>query len=430
MANWHHYNENSGSFWRITLVGIVFLLIVSGIERTTIAAEHIPGARVGSLDHGLSERSIRGKSVTESVSQLTGTAVNPLFGITAIGMYRYFTTPLELRDQLPFYDQPYVWGVMLLIILVMFFNSTICETMPFLKIPLNALGDLVNKGGACIVLPVALHEFAQAFAPTAAHTLATISDCVFPAVYAAEGAGTAGSDWLALGWIASLFVGTFAYAVVWVVWNVTDVIIFILPIPFLDAVLKSFRLGMQSLMFGVTALNPWLGLVVSLIMILVCWRLAGWAFRLSVMGFVFTTDFLLWRKSGTIDFPVRIPAFVTATAAKRWKLPARQYGHLRCELGGTLYFVWHPWLVGSKRETNLGYSSHYQGGVALLYLMVLDGTGESVLFRLPPRYRHDSQRVAEALGLCGCRDVSVLRGLWKSIKQLWGTGTIADFAGG
>jgi hypothetical protein len=337
-------------------------------------------------------------------------------------MYQYFSTPGHLRDQLPFYDQPYVWGIMLLVILLMLFNSTICESMPFLKIPLNALGNMVNKGGACIVLPVVLSEFAQVFADPTAVALAAVSDCMFPAAYAANGAMAASGDWLSLGWLVSLVVGAFSYAVVWIVWNVTDVIILIMPIPFLDAILKSFRLCVQSLMFGLMALNPWIGLLVTLIMVLLCWRLAGWAFRLSVMGFVFATDFLLWRKPGTINGAVGIPAFITATAGKRWKLPARQYGSLRCEKDGMLFFVWRPWLIGPQHEADLGRSGDYQGGSALLYPVVLEGTGESVLFRLPPRYRRDAQAVSDKLGLCGCRDVSVIRNLWKLLRQFFGIG--------
>jgi len=214
---------------------------------------------------------------------LTGTAINPLFGVTALGMYHYFSTPEHLRDQLPFYDQPYVWGVMLLIILLMFFNSTICETMPFLKIPLNALGDLVNKGGACVVLPVVLHEFAQAFAAPTASVLAAAGEWIIPTAYAADNVGgSVGDGWLLLGWAVSLTFGLVAYAAVWVVWNVIDVTILVLPIPGLDAILKSIRLAAMGLLFGASWLNPWLGLLVSLVMLFICWRLSGWAFRLSV----------------------------------------------------------------------------------------------------------------------------------------------------
>jgi hypothetical protein len=307
---------------------------------------------------------------------------------------------------------------MLIIILLMFFNSTICETMPFLKIPLNALGDLVNKGGACVVLPVVLYEFSQAFAAPTAIVLATAHDLAFPTAYAAEGVGGSICDgWLFLGGMVSAFFGLIGYAVIWVVWNVTDVIIFILPVPLLDATLKSIRHGAMGLLFGASWLHPWLGLAVSLLMLWICWRLSGWAFRLSIMGFVFTTDFLFWRKSGNIDATVGIPAFITATAGKRWKVPARQYGRLRREADGTLCFVWRSWLVGLAHETNLGKPNDYQGGSTLLYPVVIEGTGDNVLFRLPPRYRRDLQAIPILLGLRGYRDVSIIRNTWKALKE-------------
>ena len=374
----------------------------------------------------LAEQSIRGKSVTEAVSQLTGTAINPLFGVTVLGMYHYFSTPEYLRDQLPFYDQPHVWGVMLLIILLMLFNSTICEAMPFLKIPLNALGDMVNKGGACVVLPIVLHQFAQAFAVPTANVLAAVHDWAFPTAYAASGmSGCIDDGWLAIGWAVSSILGLVGYATVWVVWNVIDVFIFILPVPFLDATLKSIRHGAMGLLFGASWLHPWLGLVVSLVMLWVCWRLSGWAFRLSVMGFVFSTDFLLWRKSGSIDTAVGIPAFITATAGKRWKLPARQYGHLRREADGTLCFAWRSWLVGPEHKIDLGKPSDFHGGSTLLYPVVLEGIGENVLFRLPPRYRRNAREVSILLGLRDCSDASIIRNTWKTLKQLFSTGMTA-----
>ena len=407
-------------------------------ESKRLAREHFGDQAVDGVralhgshhDRDLSERSVRGKSISEAVSQLTGTAINPLLGITALGMYRYFTTPPNLQDQLPFYDQPYVWIPLIAIMVIMFFKSTICEAMPFLKVPLNALGDLVHKGGACLVLPVVLYEFAQVFAVPTADVLAAAGDFVFPTAYAAEGVSSSLSDgWMTLGWIVSSIVGAVSYAAVWVVWNVVDVAILVLPVPFLDIILKSFRHAVMALLTGAATLHPLLGLVVSLMILWICFRLAGWAFRLSVMGFVFATDILLWRKSGTINGTVGIPAFITATAGKRWKLPARQYGRLRYETDGTLYFVWRSWLVGLKHEKKLGHSNDYQGGSTLLYPMVFESAGENVLFRLPPRYRRDSLAITNALGLCGCRDVSIIRNTWKLVRQLFSTRKTADSLG-
>jgi hypothetical protein len=358
-----------------------------------------------------------------ATAQLTGTAFNPLFGVTALGMWHYFTTPPELRDQLPIYDQPHVWGVLLLLMLLMFFNSTLCESMPFLKVPLNALGDLVNKGGAVVVLPIVLHQFAHVLAQPTAVALAAASELLFPTAYAAEGSaamiGSVSDGWLFLGGLVSLVLGAFAYAAVWVVWNVIDVTILVLPIPSLDAILKSIRLAAVGFVFGAAALNPWLGLIVSLAMVLICWFLAGWAFRLSVMGFVFATDFLLWRKSGKVDAATGIPAFTTASAGKQWKLPARLYGYIQRRADGSLFFVWRPWLIGPLRRVELGQSNSFQGGSTLLYPVVLDGTGNISLFRLPPRYRSDVQIITSALGVSGWRDVSIVRGVWSYLQQIF-----------
>ena len=401
----------------------IIVLVVFCSSLLTASIEASAQTTVSGVDHGTSKRVSQGEQFTAKTAQLTGTAINPLFGVTALGMWHYFTTPPELRDQLPIYDQPYIWGVLLLIMLLMFFNSTICETMPFLKIPLNALGDMVNKGGAAAVLPIVLYDFAQAFAAPTAVALASASELLIPTAYAADGSavviGSISGGWLLLGGLVSLIVGACAYAVVWIVWNVIDVTILVLPIPSLDAILKSIRFVAVGFVFGAAALSPWLGLLVSLLMILVCCYLAGWAFRLSVMGFVFATDFLLWRKSGGVDATSGVPAFITATAGKQWKLPARLYGFIQRRSDDTLFFVWRPWLIGTLHEIELGQSKNFQGGSTLLYPVVLDNTQNTLLFRLPPRYRNDLQIITFALGLNGWSDVSIVRSMWSYLQQVF-----------
>jgi hypothetical protein len=137
------------------------------------------------------------------------------------------------------------------------------------------------------------------------------------------------------------------------------------------------------------------------------------------MGFVFSTDFLLWRRPGIIDAAAGIPAFITARAGKRWKQPARLYGRLRRGPGEALLFVWRPWLIGARREMDLGQPKNFQCGSTLLYPVVLEGAVEKplLLFRLPPRYRRNEKAIADALELCGWRDVSIFRGIWSTMKQ-------------
>jgi hypothetical protein len=72
------------------------------------------------------QRADRGERINQAFVALTGEAVNPLFGVTALGMYRYFSTQEEFRDGLPLYDQPEVWLPLLCLILLMLFNSTVC----------------------------------------------------------------------------------------------------------------------------------------------------------------------------------------------------------------------------------------------------------------------------------------------------------------
>ncbi len=396
---------------------LILALALFAVASAPAQEESIPPARDEKIDEQLNafnsaldelrspsrdtlpeQRSTRGDRINSAFVALTGEAVNPLFGVTALGMYNYFKAPEHLRDSLPLYDQPVIWIPLLCVILLMLFNSTICEAMPFLKVPLNALGDIVNKAGAVAVLPLVVKMFADAVAQPAAEQFASVANAVFPVAYAGE-AGLASTAWLSLGWLAGAAVGVVAYAAVWLTFNVIDVLILVCPFPGIDAALKSFRLAVAGVLAGANHLSPTAAVVLAAALALVCLALAGWSFRLSVFGLFFSADILLFRKRD-IGEEGGIRAFSCAGMKAARGVPMRTWGRLEKNGAGDLVFSYRPWLVLARRETVLGKAGDFAAGRGLLNpFVVAAADGDTPWLRLLPRYRGQEEALAERFAM-------------------------------
>lgn len=338
----------------------------------------------------------QGSRLNKAFVTLTGQAVNPLFGVTALGMYNYYRTDASVRDRLPLYYQPKVWVPLLVILGLMLFNSTLCEAMPLLKVPLNALGDVVNKGGAVVVLPMVIKMFADTVAHPAGQTVAWVVNTAFPSAHAAEGAIT-GTLYHSAGWLIGAVIGALAYAAVWLAFNVVDVLILICPFPGVDAILKTFRLAMIGILAGTNQLSPGLSFTLAVAMAVVCFFIAGWSFRLSVFGWIFATDLLLFKRR---DPEGGAMAFATVGMKKRMGVPMRTLGRVEKSAGGDLVFTYKPWLVLSQRSVNIGNPGGYSAGRGLLNpFIVADANPEETWLRLPPRYRGREDRMVSVFAL-------------------------------
>ncbi len=384
-----------------------------------LPAEVLPGAQDADYRAHVS----RSEQISAGLATLTGEAVNPLFGVTARSVFVYWRTPSKQRPDLGWYYQPKVWVPLVLILLLMVFKGTICEAVPFLKKPLDALGDLVSKAGAAFSMPLVLAMFADSFSLPAGEALETAWHWLSPmsCAYAAEAGGGAGETFFqVLGWVVSLTLGTAVYVIVWLAFNTIDVLILISPFPAVDAVLKSFRLAVIALIWGLKEWSPFAAVVLSVLLTLACALIAGWSLRLSVFGFIYSTDILLLRSARLKTVGERVRAFSNHGLAKH--MPIRSYGSLTRSEDGTLVFTYRPWLVLPRKTYPLSEPpDRLSAGEGLINPYVVrfetapseSDTGDgrfTTLLRLPPRYQHHEAAVAVALGLSGVRDTSVLRG--------------------
>lgn len=381
----------------------------------------------GAKDYRADTRSERGGKLNRAFAALTGEAINPLFGVTALGMYNYFKTPERLREALPLYDRPVVWVPLLGIIFLMLFNSTICEAFPFLKVPLNALGDMVNKAGAVAVLPLVIKMFADSFAQPAGEHIATAVGAVLPVAYAGD-AGVMATAYNSFGWLAGAVIGFIVYGAVWLTFNVVDVLILICPFPGVDAVLKSFRLSIMGILAGTNHLSPETAFIIALVVVLVSLFLAGWSFRLSVFGLIFSTDILFFRKKDVTEAPT--VAFSCSGMKVARGIPMRSWGRIERGEGGKLVFSYRPWLVLSRREVEVGEEGAFDAGRGLLNpFVVADVDTDTPWLRLPPRYRGQEEGLMGAFGLRRVVDCGVSGALRTWLSQNFGSGKKAEAGG-
>lgn len=227
-----------------------------------IAWELADGGRDRTVEH----RVARGDRINIAFVTLTGEAINPLFGVTAAGVFRYFRTDAEHRDSLPVYERPIVWLPLLAVILLMAFNSTICGIAPFMNTPLNILGNIVNTAGAVVVLPLVVSVFANSFAVPAGEYMAAVAGGADPISYASEASGS-GSIWLTLGWIAGIIIAVFSYVAVWLTAYTVDVLVLLSPWAVVDAILKSLRLAVMAFLAILNQLSPGAAIAVAALIV-------------------------------------------------------------------------------------------------------------------------------------------------------------------
>jgi len=390
------------------IAGLVLgLLLVCG------GAGPVQGARVASADSAtLSTTTTRpesqGVKAAEALSTITGVAISPLFGVSAVGAYKYWKTDPSRRATLPWFAQPWFWVPGLLLIALVFLKDTTGTAMPIaLKKPFDIAELFENKISALVA--------AGAFVPLIA------------SVFGACGRGDDGMSaspmvmtglafieparWLN-GLAVPLAIGVFL--VVWMVAHVINVLILLSPLGAVDVVLKGARLLLLTTVAATALVNPYFGAAVAVVVIIVAWFLAGWSMRLLIFGNVFAWDLLTLRcKRCEVPVETGSRAF---TARPVDKVPLRTCGKVRRDTQGRLVLDYHRWLILPKRTLVLP-EGDYSVGRGLLNPEVLhlkDGIAKPLL-TLPPRFVTHEAEFARVYGMAGVQDVGMLRGL----KAFW-----------
>jgi hypothetical protein len=351
---------------------------------------------------------VPGVDLAQGISTLTGTAISPLLGVSGVGAWQYFRTPPELRDQLPWFAHPSIWGCGFALLAIVFLKDSLgAVSPPLLKTPLNMAELLFNIGNGMLAsaafVPIFGGQIARYYASPAESTASAGRSALFATVLP--------SDLLDAGLLLLLVPLLIAsFVIVWMAANIINVLIALSPFGFIDAILKLVKTGLLAGLALAYLISPYLGIAVSILMLLVAASIAGFAFRFTVFGALLAYDVLFpWRARRTLT-PNNAQAFI---ARRIQGLRPRTYGRLSRAADGTLQFIYRPWLILSTRTVALpaGTLALSKG---LLYPSLLcclqPGTEFRSVVIFLPRYHGYECAIADCCAITDIRENVVARG--------------------
>jgi hypothetical protein len=356
-----------------------------------------------------------GVSLSEGISEITGVAISPLLGVSAMGAWTYYQTESQLRHRLPWYCNPWVWGSGMGLIAVCFLKDFLgAAAPPLVKKPLDfaelfedKLSALVASVGFVPLVALAIAQF-EAKTPQTAVDLTGSGLAVMPlAGFINFGVHTP--------WI-SIPVAMVAFVVVWLSSHTLNVLIALSPFGIVDAGLKLAKLALIGLVVGSTIIHPYAGAVVSLVLILIGLLLAGWSFRLSLFGMLMGGDFLLNKRATNADLESGVRGFL---ARRIEGVPVRTLVKWQRDPEGRPALSYRPWLVLPERRIVTPQSEMVlRKGLlnpSLAHRAESDAPVRSSIILLP-RYRRLEEVIAQRFGCQEIVDGTLLRGL-KAMRQ-------------
>ncbi|WP_404423872.1 hypothetical protein [Nibricoccus sp. IMCC34717] len=358
-------------------------------------------------------------TVATAVTAVTGIAISPLLGTGAYGVYKYATADTEQeKASLPWFAKPSFFLPALLLVGVVAFKDSLGAVLPpGLKKPLDVLETVENKMSGLVaagaVVPLTMNTLSSVLVGSGGTKAAAVHDTGL----AMLNLGAIDGHWF-LNLLTVPF-GIAVFAVVWMASHAINVLILLSPWGAVDAALKGGRTALLGLLTLSAQLDPRIAAVLSLVVIVVAYFVAGWAFRLTIFGSVFCWDFFTGRKS---RFTPDARANKVFSGGRLKGVPVRTYGRLVNEPeNGRLRFVYKPWLVLQEKSVDVTLEKPCVAR-GMFFSTVRDGDGTTLL--LPPRYRTHEEEVARIYRLeGGVREAGLLKA-WSALRELF-SGTAA-----
>jgi len=350
-----------------------------------------------------------------AVATVTGIAISPLLGTGAYGAWQWASAKDEAaRAALPWYAHMSFWLPALLIVGACAAKDSFGAVLPpGVKKPLDVLETLENKATGLIA--------AGAVVP---FTMGALSKMLVGGKAAAAGTavGAGGLAMLPVGaidwsWLLNVLTvpfGIAVFALVWMASHAINVLILLSPWGAIDAALKAARTALLGLLTLSATINPWVGALLSLIVIVVAYFVAGWSFRLTVYGSVFCWDFFTGRKNRFAPAENDNRMFAGGNLPG---VPARTYGRLVRRTTGGLEFYYRPWLVLREHSVTVP-AAKLAVGHGLFFSTIIAGDS-GTFFLLPPRYRGHEETLARVYLMDGVREAG-LRKAWSLMRELFG----------
>jgi hypothetical protein len=359
-----------------------------------------------------------GVGIAQTLSTITGVAISPLLGVSAVGCYQYFKADTdEKKAKLPWFASPVFWVPAFVLLAACFIKDTAGTALPTAaKKPFDAIETVEHKisglvaTGAFVPIMVGIIHEANS---TGGQPTLSLSSLGLAAVSL--------PNWLYDTMVTPIAMA--AFFIVFLASNAINILILLSPFTTVDAALKTFRATILASVVGSSALgswsgHPWLGALWALVIILFSYLIAGWSFRLSHFGLVFIWQFFT---GGRYRFKPDAKTNNLFLGRKTDKVPTRTFGALSRGETGELVFKYRPWLVLPQRTLVLP-PGNYEAGRGIFYSEIMRVEGESTrtVFLLPPHYRGHEEEIAKIYNLAGTRDVG-LRAAWAWFKGLFAT---------
>ncbi|HVU18087.1 MAG TPA: hypothetical protein VHD32_14265 [Candidatus Didemnitutus sp.] len=359
-----------------------------------------------------------GFELSKTMTKVTGIAISPLLGVSVVGAYDWYKADTDQqRAALPWFANPVFWVPCLLLVLACAAKDTFGVAIPpGLKKPFDVLETMENKltglVAAGAVVPVLVNEASKALAQPHSSALANSYFGHLAMVhFASAGFGAWALDILMVPLAIAIF------AIVWVASHAINVLILLSPWGGVDAALKGMRTSLLGLLTLTAFIDPRVGAVLSLIILVIAYFIAGWAFRLTIFGTIFCWDFFTRRRT---RFEVESDGNKVFMGAEIKRVPVRTYGRLHRNPDGGLVFRYRPLLVLPVRELILTRDGLVVGrGVFYSEVRMPEmGDPESLrtLLLLPPRYLGHEDAFNRTYQFSGTRDIG-LRRAWAWLKE-------------
>lgn len=350
-----------------------------------------------------------------ALSTVTGIAISPLLGTGAYGAYKWTTAKdAAERAALPWFAQVTFWLPALLIVGACAAKDALGAAIPpGWKKPLDVLETVENKATGLVAAGAVVPLTMMSLSKMVVGSDAVAATDMVPSGLAMLSLGAFDASWLLS--ILTIPFGIAVFAVVWLASHAINVLILLSPWGAIDAALKSGRTALLGLVTVTATINPWVGAILSIAVIVLAYLVAGWAFRLTVFGSVFCWDFLTLRRLRFAPRENRNRMF----AGDLPTVPVRTYGELEVTPEGTCEFVYRPWLVLPERRAPMPVDkSQLTVGRGFFFSCVSVVEGDTI-FLLPPRYRGHEDRLVSLYGLGGGVQPAGLCKAWNAMHDMF-----------
>ena len=356
--------------------------------------------------------------IASAISTITGIAISPLLGTSAYGAYKYLTAKDDAtRAALPWYAKMSFWLPAMLLVAACAAKDAFGAMVPTgLKKPLDILETIENKFSGLVaagaVVPFAMDAMRGMIfsgdTPTAA--LPSLAHSGVAAIHVAA---------FDVSWLLNLLTVPFGIAIFVLVWlgsHAINVLILLSPWGAIDAGLKAARTALLGLITITATMNPMISAVLSVVVIIIAYFIAGWAFRLTVFGSVFCWEFVSRRRARFTPAANENRMFAGAHLPG---VPVRSYGRLVQREGAALEFVYRPWLFLAPRTAAVPVEGRVLSvGTGAFFSDIVDEADQTV-FSLPPRYRGHEEKLASVYGMSGPRPIG-LHKTWNELREMLG----------